>query len=254
MHNALLLLIAGALRVLGQNNWDPHPVHSDSNVSFILIGDSTTANGTTPNSGGWGNGFCASLWDGTPCINRGKNGATTGTYVAEGYWSAALSDVEQQVAAGRRTIVTLQFGHNDQKVALAESMAANLTYMANTLKSAGAVPLLVSSLTRRGFNGSTVSDTLQPFAEASLDVARKLLLPSIDLHGASLKYVNKIGVDAAHRLNRLPNDNTHLNPAGVVVFGQLVADLVAKVLTGLPFEQTNGWNISAQLAAGEAIF
>jgi hypothetical protein len=45
---------------------------------------------------------------------------------------------------------------------------------------------------------------------AALGVAKNLSLASIDLHNASLTYVNKIGADAAHRLNRLPSDNTHL--------------------------------------------
>jgi len=82
-------------------------------TSFVLVGDSTTANGyvnigaiydyiglkpfiifhrTTPNSGGWGNGLCgstitgniASVAAGTPCINTAHNGATTGSFVANG--------------------------------------------------------------------------------------------------------------------------------------------------------------------------
>ena len=85
-------------------------------TSFVLVGDSTTANGyvnigaiydyiglkpfitfhrTTPNSGGWGNGLCgstitgniASVAAGTPCINTAHNGATTGSFVADGWVS-----------------------------------------------------------------------------------------------------------------------------------------------------------------------
>jgi len=39
-------------------------------------------------------------------------------------------------------------------------------------------------------------------------------------------YLNKIGPDAAHRLNLIPTDNTHLNYNGSIVFGRLVADLI----------------------------
>lgn len=47
-------------------------------ASFVLVGDSTTANSTTPKSGGWGNGFCASLEADTWCSNRAANGRSTG--------------------------------------------------------------------------------------------------------------------------------------------------------------------------------
>lgn len=36
-------------------------------------------------------------------------------------------------------------------------------------------------------------------------------------------YVEKIGPDAAHRLNRLPDDNTHLNANGTTVFGRYIS-------------------------------
>jgi lysophospholipase L1-like esterase len=44
------------------------------------------------------------------------NGATTGSFVASGQFNITLANVKEQVAAGRRTIATLQFGTNDQKV------------------------------------------------------------------------------------------------------------------------------------------
>lgn len=81
--------------------------------AFVLIGDSTTANNTvTPNSGGWGNGFCASLRPGVFCSNYGSNGATTGTIVDRGIYADALGRVEEQVGMGKAVFVTLQFGHS----------------------------------------------------------------------------------------------------------------------------------------------
>lgn len=81
--------------------------------AFVLIGDSTTANNTvTPNSGGWGNGFCASLRPGVSCSNFGSNGATTGTIVDRGVYGDALGRVKEQVGMGKAVFVTLQFGHS----------------------------------------------------------------------------------------------------------------------------------------------
>ena len=87
-------------------------------LSFVLIGDSTTNNGTTLNSGGWSNGFCASLASVSTshCINTAHNGATTGSTIASGQFNTSLAFIRGEVAQGRRTLVTVQFGHNDMKI------------------------------------------------------------------------------------------------------------------------------------------
>ncbi|KAF4596335.1 hypothetical protein EYR40_007978 [Pleurotus pulmonarius] len=219
-------------------------------TSFVLVGDSTTANGTTPNSGGWGNGFCASLVEGTACINTAHNGATTGSFVADGFWDVSLSFIRSEVAKQRRTLVTIQFGHNDQKIAPPESMGANMTVMVDTIRSLGAEPVLVTSLTRRSFNSDgTINDQLGPWADETILISQQEQTHLLDLHAKSIEYVEAIGPDAAHRLNRLPDDNTHLNVNGTIVFGRMVADLMAASFPGqlpivpnppLTFNITNG--------------
>ncbi|TRM64848.1 SGNH hydrolase-type esterase domain-containing protein [Schizophyllum amplum] len=147
--------------------------------------------------------------------------ATTGSFVADGYWDIALGYVSEEVVKGRRTLVTVQFGHNDMKIAEPESMGANLTIMVQELRALGAEPVLVTSLTRRSFNDDgTVADTLGPWAEETIAVAEAEDVSYIDLHQASIDYVEAIGEDAAHRLNREEDDNTHLNINGSIVFGR----------------------------------
>ncbi|KAJ6494853.1 SGNH hydrolase [Mycena vitilis] len=206
-------------------------------TSFVLVGDSTTANGTIPDSGGWGNGFCgstnitaltpSSLAPGTPCINTAKNGATTGSFVADGSWNVSVATIQSQVAKGKRTLVTLQFGHNDMKIAPPESMGANLTIMVNQIRALGAEPVLVTSLTRRTFfDNGTIQDLLEPWAEETILISQQLDTHLLDLHAHSIAYVEAIGPDAAHRLNRSPDDDTHLNENGTIVFGRMLADLM----------------------------
>ncbi|KAJ7285024.1 SGNH hydrolase [Mycena rebaudengoi] len=230
-------------------------------TSFVLIGDSTTANGTTPNSGGWGNGFCgstltvtpSSLAPGTPCINTAHNGATTGSFVADGFWNISLASIKAEVAKGRKTYATIQFGHNDMKIATAESMGANLTVMVNQIRSLGAEPILVTSLTRRSFNANgTIADALGPWADETILIANQLKTHLLDLHAASITYCQAIGPDASHRLNRLPDDNTHLNNNGTIVFGRMLADLMNKSFPGvLPIIANPGLtsNISRGIAS-----
>ncbi|PPQ67495.1 hypothetical protein CVT25_006036 [Psilocybe cyanescens] len=210
-------------------------------TSFVLVGDSTTANGTEPNSGGWGNGFCgstitgniASLVAGTPCINTAHDGATTGSFVADGFFNVSLAAIKGEVAKGRRTLVTIQFGHNDMKVAPPESMGANMTVMVKQIRALGGEPVLVTSLTRRSFNANgTIQDALGPWANETILISQQQNTHLLDLHAASIKYVETIGPDAAHRLNRLPDDNTHLNVNGTTVFGRMLADLINQSFPG----------------------
>ncbi|KAJ6576472.1 SGNH hydrolase [Mycena vulgaris] len=232
-------------------------------TSFVLIGDSTTANGTVPNSGGWGNGFCgstdpsavtaSSLAPGTPCINTAHNGATTGSFVADGFWNISIATIKAEVAKGRRTLATIQFGHNDMKIAPPESMGANMTVMVNQIRALGAEAVIVTSLTRRSFNANgTIADALGPWADEAILIAKQLGTHLLDLHAASIKYVEAIGPDAAHRLNRLPDDNTHLNENGTIVFGRMLADLMSASFPGaLPIIANPGltFNISHGIAS-----
>ncbi|TFK40397.1 SGNH hydrolase-type esterase domain-containing protein, partial [Crucibulum laeve] len=149
--------------------------------------------------------------------------ATTGSFVADGFWNISLAAIKGEVAKGRRTLVTIQFGHNDMKIAPPESMGTNLTSMVKQIKALGAEPVLVTSLTRRSFNANgTVADTLGPWADETILISKQQGTHLLDLHATSIKYVEAIGPDAAHVLNRLPDDNTHLNVNGTTVFGRCV--------------------------------
>ncbi|KAJ7066976.1 SGNH hydrolase [Mycena amicta] len=198
-------------------------------TAFVLVGDSTTANGDTVPLGGWGNGLCgssfnntpSSLLPNTPCINTAKNGATTGSFVADGSWNISVATIQEQVAAGRR------YQNHDMKIAPPESMGANLTIMVNQIRALGAEPVLITSLTRRTFfaNG-TIQDLLGPWADETILISQQLGTHLLDLHATSIAYCEAIGPDSSHVLNRTPDDNTHLNSNGTIVFGRMVADLL----------------------------
>ncbi|CAL1716209.1 unnamed protein product [Somion occarium] len=113
------------------------------------------------------------------------------------------------------------------KIPPPESMGQNMTQMIQQIRALRGEPVLVTSLTRRMFSpNGTVMDTLGPWADETKLVSEQQHTHLLDLHGASIKYVEAIGRDAAHRLNRLPDDDTHLNPNGTIVFGRMVADLM----------------------------
>ncbi|KAH7104127.1 SGNH hydrolase [Auriculariales sp. MPI-PUGE-AT-0066] len=204
------------------------PLQKRATLGFVAIGDSTTNNGTSTNSGGWINGFCASL-SGVPlayCANEAHNGASTNSTISSGQFATALNTIKSQVAAGRKVYATVQFGHNDQKIGDASAMGVNLQTMVDQIRSAGGEPILVTPLTRRTFSNGVISDSLGPFADETIRVAGVKSTKYIDLHTESIRYCNAIGETECHNLNKSSDDNTHLNANGTTVFGRMVALLI----------------------------
>lgn len=124
-----------------------------------------------------------------------------------------------------------KFGHNDQKPVANISLAryaTNLGQFVDDVRQAGAIPILVTPLTRRSFTGSPprIVESLADQRNATIGVALQRNSRWIDLNAASEKYCNAIGPTASWTYNLNPDDHTHLNDWGSVVFGRLVSDLL----------------------------
>ncbi|KAH8880828.1 SGNH hydrolase [Thozetella sp. PMI_491] len=199
----------------------------DKPPAFFLAGDSTTAVQSS-NGGGWGNGFLGFLKSPAWGVNKGHNGATTVSFVNGGDWAQVLGLVKNNTAKFD-VFVTIQFGHNDQKAAANITMPqfqANLVSMAKDVKSLGGTPIIVTSLTRRTFNGTVLVDSLTDVVTAARAAAGSANVALLDLNAASYKYVSAIGQAAADKYDLVEGDRTHLNDWGSVVFGRIVADLL----------------------------
>ncbi|CAK7197877.1 hypothetical protein SEUCBS139899_000527 [Sporothrix eucalyptigena] len=181
--------------------------------AFFLAGDSTTARQSV-DGGGWGDGFLAiARQGGAVGENFGANGATTASFVYYGIWSKVLAAVQEHRET-HNVIVTIQFGHNDQKPSAnisPDQFVANLQRLVGEVRQAGGTPVLVSSLSRRnwGSNGRIERDLLDVVVGTKL-AARQAQCHFVDLNEASMEYC----------------DVTHLNDQGSVVFGALMAQLL----------------------------
>lgn len=102
---------------------------------FFLIGDSTVAV-----NGGWGNGLLAYLKDPAKGENRAVSGTTTISWKANGRWDDLIKSVESN-AANYEPIVTVQFGHNDQKSLTLAQFTSNLESIATDIQGAGGTPV-----------------------------------------------------------------------------------------------------------------
>ena len=238
-----LAYVASAVALPRQLFGRDKPKHKP--VAFFLAGDSTTAT-----NGGWGDAFLPLLSNNATGINYGHGGATTVSFVAGGDWASVINSVKEhrndyhpyvtiQVCKlvplpskrSMKKILTrgYKFGHNDQKEAANISIARfeeNLTRFVSDVRLAGGTPILVTSLTRRGFSGGKVIENLVPQVNATLKVASETKAAVVDLNKASTKYVNAIGSTNADLYNLKPGDRTHLNWSGGVVFANLVSSLI----------------------------
>jgi lysophospholipase L1-like esterase len=107
---------------------------------FFLIGDSTVAV-----NGGWGDGFLSYLNSPAEGDNRGVSGSTTVSWKSSGRWDKLIQDIGA-AKTNFEPVVTIQFGHNDQKVMGLDEFHTNLVDIGNQIKEAGGTP--VSIITR----------------------------------------------------------------------------------------------------------
>ncbi|KAJ5784168.1 CAZyme family CE12 [Penicillium psychrosexuale] len=156
-----------------------------------------------------------------------------------GYWDEVLTTV-RQVRDEYHPLVTIQFGHNNQKPAANISLSQytrNLERFVAEASNAGATPILVTPLFRRNYDNSTgtprivmglVNETL-----ATIIAAHRSYTAYIDLNKASTWYLNAIGPENAFTYNLNPADYTHLNVPGSILFRGIVAELITQKLETL---------------------
>ena len=198
----------------------------------ILVGDSTMASTT-----GYGDALCARLTPETACLNLARGGRSSGSFRAEGRWDE-VAGLLRDGAAFRKTYVLIQFGHNDQpgkpgrSTDYATEFPANMTRYVEEARALGAVPVLVTPLTRRSFRNGYVHNDLAPWAGTVRDIARRTRTPLVDLNALSLAAVQAMGPAEADKLARTGAnfDYTHVGPLGAERFSGIMAqELVRKV-------------------------
>ena len=219
-------------------------------VKIVLVGDSTVASG-----GGWGPGFCAVMTPNVTCIDDALNGRSSKSFIDEGAWKKALDE--------KGDYYLIQFGHNDQKTSVALYTDPDTTFQANLhryitdVRAIGAVPVLVTSLSRRTYKDGVLVEDLTPYVQAARKVAADEYITVIDLNAMSVAMLKRMTQEQADKFDKgtdpdtgkaasvvegsptdvavalatggsVPLDRTHLNPHGQKVFGRIVADQIVR--------------------------
>jgi lysophospholipase L1-like esterase len=201
---------------------------------IILVGDSTVASG-----GGWGDAFAGFLKDGVDCRNFGRNGRSSKSYRDEGHW--------EKVLEAKPHWVLIQFGHNDQpgkgperETDAKTTFPQNLKRYVSEVRSMGAKPVLVTSLSRRNFDssGKIKADSLDDYAAATKAVAAEEKVPLIDLNARSIAQLNQMGPKAAVAFDAKSKDpakpdRTHLSAEGASESAKLVVEEIRENIPDL---------------------
>ncbi|KAJ4287214.1 hypothetical protein N0V90_012612 [Kalmusia sp. IMI 367209] len=229
----------------------PHSARAALSPYFFTIGDSTVTD-----DAGWGAGFLAYLNDGADGENRAKSGTTTASWKSNGRWNDLLESIADITSNGTFTpIVTMQWGHNDQKEGglTLDEYRANLVAYAKDLKAVGAVPIIITPITRRTFVDGKVRQDFVEWRGKAIAAAKDGGAKWLDLTLASTNYVNSIGEENAQYYNygSAGTDKTHLNSAGSKVFGRMVADLLLAKRPDLEVFFKKQPRLSSLIAAGE---
>ena len=199
-------------------------------------GDSTVAKNTceTWPQTGIGQEFERFLLAGNRVENYAQNGRSTKSFIDAGQ----LDAIAQSIGAG--DFLFIQFGHNDEKaedpLRYADPEAGfpeNLGKFVAVAREKGATPVIITPVTRYNRNAPSMLYHHARWAEAARRTGEKLSV--IDLTTLSEQLVDKMGDTArtTYYMNlpagvyghfpRGQSDNTHLQPAGAVAFGALIA-------------------------------
>ncbi len=204
----------------------PTPIQPISASKIILVGDSTTAV-----IGGWGPSFCADhVTSFAACVNLARGGRSSSSYRVEGSWDLALG--EMSTPGYVRTYVLIQFGHNDQpgkpgrSTDLATEFPDNLRRYVAEARERGAIPILLTPLTRRQFVDGQLQNDLILWADAVIAVGRETNTPVVDLNRASAAAVQALGPTLSARFAQVP-------PSTEVAAALLTGTTIAAA-TGVP--------------------
>jgi lysophospholipase L1-like esterase len=172
------------------------------------------------------------------CVDEALNGRSSKSFRDEGAWKKSLAD--------KGDYYLIQFGHNDQKPDAARHTDPQTTFVEQLkqyiaeAEAIGAVPVIVTPLSRRTFVDGRVKEDLNEYAAAARHVAADKGLTLIDLNAMSTKLLNTMTqaqadefdmtghADAKAENGAAALDRTHLNAKGKKVFGRMVADALIR--------------------------
>ncbi|WP_438351165.1 fibronectin type III domain-containing protein [Paenibacillus sp. FA6] len=217
--------------------------------TVYLAGDSTvqTYDAYWEPQAGWGQMLPKFFSNDVTFKNHAIGGRSSKSFIVEG----RLDEVFRAIKPGDYFLV--QFGHNDATISVPDRYASPADYKnylktyVNGTRQRGAVPILVTPMGRRDFNGDTgkFNVSFPEYVKAMKEVAAELDVDLVDLSTLSVAYYDSIGAQATLSVflhlesgiyGAFPNgsaDNTHFQEYGAIQLARLLAGGIEQLDTGL---------------------
>lgn len=201
-------------------------VAKDNTITIGLIGDSTVAD-----TYGWGPAFATKGNGQVRVLNYARNGATLDS----------LSDGLDALIAQKPNYILIQFGHNDMHYYDANAYSKKLKAYVDRVTRSGSKAVVLSSVSRRYFDGSgklsprivNGDRSLPLYAQSARGVAKETKAPFIDLNSISMAHHNKIGPEASATYNFEGTDITHFSEKGAKAIADLIVNELKTVVPEL---------------------
>jgi lysophospholipase L1-like esterase len=214
--------------------------------TIFLLGDSTVSDQPGEPYASWGQMLTRFFKPGVAVANHAQSGETFRDSLAR----RRIDKIVSQLQAG--DVVLLQFGHNDQKQIKAGNGGPFTTYKAELrrhvemVRATGGLPVVVSSMERRRFDGNgKVESTLADYAAAAGQSATELNVPYIDLNATSKVLYQALGVEGSRAAFALPEpdklDNTHHSNYGAYLLAKAIVDGLQKAKLPVALQIVDGF-------------
>lgn len=238
-------------------------------VTIFMIGDSTMANkdiSGDKQERGWGMMLANYFDDAVVVDNHAVNGKSSKSFIDEGRWDKVLEKIQPG------DYVIIQFGHNDEKkdekrhTDPGTTFDENLKRFVNEARSKGGIPVLMNSVVRRNFSGSSTAvadddlrdnssknlkegdllvDTHGEYLISPYRVSKQLNVPFVDANKITHDLEQGLGPEGSKKLHMifgpgetpsLPEgrqDNTHYNISGANEVARLLGKALCQEIPAL---------------------
>ena len=211
-------------------------------ITVFIAGDSTVTDQSHEPYCGWGQMLPRFFQQGVAVSNQAESGLALYSFEHQKRLEKILSMMK------KGDYFFIQFGHNDQKDQSPgsgpfSSYKANLKRFVEAARSRGGIPVLVTPMERRRWNGNEPQPTLAEYAEAVRQVGAEEKTPVIDLNAMSLKFYRALGPENSTKAfvhyaadtfpgqDKALKDDTHHNAYGAY---ELARCVVEGIKTGVP--------------------
>lgn len=158
--------------------------------------------------------------------NHSHSGLTTESFRSEGHAKIPM----ERCKPG--DYMLFQFGHNDQKLAhlkAYEGYLSNLEGYISECREKDVYPILITPVARNTWLGSdgTYNDLLKEYAEACLELGRRMSVPVLDLHRHSMEFITRLQKENAKKYF-YPSDYTHHNDFGAQRMASIICQEIKR--------------------------